>query len=527
MLTSLKNIYLNSFLYDKKISKPLDGSLQFKPSTFLISSIVKIHSVKLNINEFAMDEVWTNKQLNTSQIKKLNNFFWIFSLDLKSSDKDVQKIIKNWIVLNHKYNSNSWEFNTTAKRIISWLSNTKLTYEGNSFDYKNNFDASVKKQSIHLLNQINETKNSNDKLLGITAVVLFALCYNKPNKILENSLEVLKKILNNSLDKFGFPKSRNIKQAIFFLKYLILIREWLKESQSPIPEFIEEFIFYLGQSYTFFWKNIKFDPLFNGNNISDNNEFDQYLKRLSYSFKNDNHEYSNYVSLFNKNINFFMDVGSSPNKNFSNDYQAGALSFEFLSKGKKIFTNSGYYRKQNSKLNELSKSSAMHNTLVIDDTSSCRFNKKDGRLFEIKNQLNILKKNIVFEKNYWKINASHDGFLKKFNLIYKREIEFYPENSKLVGTENIIGKKDLPNLKFDIRFHLDPSSKVMKTQDNKSILIEIADEGWKFNCNNYDIDIDNGLYFGKKNTHIDNQNIFITGIISEKNTNIKWELTKI
>ena len=67
----------------------------------------------------------------------------------------------------------------------------------------------------------------------------------------------------------------------------------------------------------------------------------------------------------------------------------------------------------------------------------------------------------------------------------------------------------------------------MKTQDNKSILIEIADEGWKFNCNNYDIGIDNGLYFGKKNTHIDNQNIFITGIISEKNTNIKWELTKI
>ena len=199
MLTSLKNIYLNSFLYDKKISKPLYGSLQFKPSTFLISSIVKIHSVKLNINEFAMDEVWTNKQLNTSQIKKLNNFFWIFSLDLKSSDKDVQKIIKNWIVLNHKYNSNSWEFNTTAKRIISWLSNTKLTYEGSSFDYKNNFDTSVKKQSIHLLNQINETKNSNDKLLGVTAVVLFALCYNKPNKIFENSLEVLKKILNLSL----------------------------------------------------------------------------------------------------------------------------------------------------------------------------------------------------------------------------------------------------------------------------------------------------------------------------------------
>ena len=38
----------------------------------------------------------------------------------------------------------------------------------------------------------------------------------------------------------------------------------------------------------------------------------------------------------------------------------------------------------------------------------------------------------------------------------------------------------------------------MKTQDNKSILIELDDEGWKFTYDNYDINIDNGLYFGNK-----------------------------
>ena len=66
----------------------------------------------------------------------------------------------------------------------------------------------------------------------------------------------------------------------------------------------------------------------------------------------------------------------------------------------------------------------------------------------------------------------------------------------------------------------------MKTQDNKSIFIEINDEGWKFNCDNFKIDIDNGLYFGKKNIYTENQNIFINGIINN-NTNIKWELTRI
>ena len=138
-----------------------------------------------------------------------------------------------------------------------------------------------------------------------------------------------------------------------------------------------------------------------------------------------------------------------------------------------------------------------------------------------------LKKNIIFEKNYWKINCAHDGFLKKYNIIHEREIEFYPDNSKLIGVDKIIGKKKLPNLIFDIRFHLDPLSKVMKTQDNKTILIEIGDEGWKFNCNNYEVNIENGLFFNSKSTYVENQNIFISGIINSKNSDIKWELIKI
>ena len=47
--------------------------------------------------------------------------------------------------------------------------------------------------------------------------------------------------------------------------------------------------------------------------------------------------------------------------------------------------------------------------------------------------LKIIKKQIVFEKNYWKINASHDGYLKQYGIIHEREVEFYPEQMKFVG----------------------------------------------------------------------------------------------
>ena len=58
-------------------------------------------------------------------------------------------------------------------------------------------------------------------------------------------------------------------------------------------------------------------------------------------------------------------------------------------------------------------------------------------------------------------------------------------------------------------------------------MIELGDEGWKFTCDNYDINIDNGLYFGNKNSYTRNQNIYISGITNIQNENIIWQLNKI
>ena len=222
-----------------------------------------------------------------------------------------------------------------------------------------------------------------------------------------------------------------------------------------------------------------------------------------------------------------MDVGSSPDKKFSSNYQAGALSFEIISNGKKLICNSGYFQNQNHQLNDLSKSSAIHSTLILDDRSSCKFNKIKNKGSEILYGLKILKKNIVFEKNYWKINSAHDGYLKRYGIIHEREIEFYPEQTKFVGHDKMISKNSIKNLKFEIRFHLQPNIKTMKTQDNKSILIDLDGEGWKFNSDNNNMNIDNGLYFGKKGSFTENCNIVISGMTNEKNKTIKWEIAKL
>ena len=522
----INRIYQNSNLYDKKISKTYNNTFNYKPSPHLLSSIVKYQKKKYKIEDFSLESIWTNN-INSKDYEKLNNFFWFFSLDLKSSKKAVQSLIVNWINNNNKYNNKSWDFDLTSKRVISWLSNHELTYDDDDKEFKIKFDSNIQKQTNHLLNEIKNSKVFENKMIGCSAIILTGLAYQNNKIYLDNGLSFLRKIVKTSIDNNGFPKSRNIKQLIYYLKYFILIREWFKESQNTIPEFIDETIYYLGINYASIWQNIKHDILFNGNYISNNDEFDQYLKRFNYTFKNENKETAGYAILRNKKIILAMDIGPSPIGPQSNDYQSGALSFEIISSGKKLISNSGYFANKQNKLNKLSKSTALQSTLVIEDYSSCNFKKLKSIGYLVDQGLKIMNKNIVFEDNYWKISASHDGYLKKFGSIHNREIEFYPEQTKFIGTDKIVRKNKDKDVKFDIRFHLDPDSKVMKTQDNKSILIELENEGWKFSCDKFNINIDNGLYFGNKNSYKENHNIFISGITHETEQVIKWEITRL
>jgi len=523
---SIYKIYQNSSLYDKKISRIFNNNFEYKPSPHLFSSIVKYQKKKYRIEDFALESIWQN-DIKTKDYEKLNNFFWFFSLDLKSSKKTVQSLIVNWINNNNKYNNKSWNFDLTSKRVISWLSNHQLTYEDGNKEYRIKFDHCIQKQANHLLSEIKNSNDFENKMIGCAAIILTGLAYQNNKNYLGNGLNLLKKIIKSSIDNQGFPNSRNIKQLSFYLKYFIVIREWFKESQNTVPEYIDETIYYLGLNYAFIWQNINHDILFNGNYISNNNEFDQYLKRFRYTFKNENKEVAGYAILKNKKIILAMDIGPSPIITQSNDYQSGALSFEIISSGKKLISNSGYFANKQNKLNKLSKSTALQSTLIIEDYSSCSFKSGEISGHVIDQGLKIINKNVIFEDNYWKISASHDGYLKKFGSIHDREVEFYPEQTKFVGTDKIIRKNKDKNVKFDIRFHLDPSSKVMKTQDNKSILIELEDEGWKFKCDKFDINIENGLYFGNKNSYKENHNIFISGITHETEEIIRWEITKL
>ena len=523
LIDKIRKVYLKSNIYNKKISIIENHNLGYKPSLSILNCIIK-YEKKNKIEDYYVNAIW-EKKINSKDLKKLHSFYWLFTIDLKSSKKITHSIIQNWIDKNKNYNSEIWEINTLSKRIISWIANSQLTYEDTSDEYKFIFNRIIIKQVNHLINEINRSDVFDNKMIGCTAIILTGISYNH-EKFISYGLNLLKKIINSSFDNEYFPKSRNIRQLVFYLKYFVLIRELLKESLNDIPEYLNEIIYYLGKAYNFSWGSIKESLLFNGNHVLDLSDFDKYLNLYKYKFSNERHELGGYSILKNKNIVIAMDSGSTPDKKYSNDYQSGPLSFEAIYKGNKIICNSGYFQNQNHKLNTISRSTVAHSTLILNNKSASTFKKKNRKTV-LENGLKSLSSNIIYQKNFWSIKGSHNGYQKEFGIIHERAIEFFPESNKFLGKDKLIKKKNYMPASFEIRFHLMPNTKVTKTQDNRTVLIELENSGWKFFTNHGLIGIETGLYFGKKNTYSENQNIFISGNTQKEDQLIEWEISKI
>ena len=141
--------------------------------------------------------------------------------------------------------------------------------------------------------------------------------------------------------------------------------------------------------------------------------------------------------------------------------------------------------------------------------------------------MKISNKKIHYNDEIWEVQGIHDGYLKEYGILHKRNIKFFPKELKYAGEDILICRKNIRKVGFDIRFHLLPNTNATKTLDKKSILLQLKRSGWKFTCNRINFGIETGLYFGKKSSYTENQNIYIYGEATETHKKINWEFIKI
>ena len=209
------------------------------------------------------------------------------------------------------------------------------------------------------------------------------------------------------------------------------------------------------------------------------------------------------------------------------------MAFELISNKQKVICNSGYGKYLSPKLTFLSRSTAAHSTLYINDTSSCIFqkNKFINKVYgnSLVHKHKIINKNYTNDKNFYSVSASHNGYEKQFGYIHKRSIIILKKEDKIFGQDELKKTKSYSNpLTYFIRFHIYPNTKIVKTKAGNSILISLSNrEGWLLRSKKNNFEIEKNIFFGNKNKIINNESVSISGNINKEVVLIEWEIERV
>ena len=123
--------------------------------------------------------------------------------------------------------------------------------------------------------------------------------------------------------------------------------------------------------------------------------------------------------------------------------------------------------------------------------------------------------------------SSHDGYIKNFNKIVKREINIYKKIDKIVGKDIILNTKaNSKNNTYAIRFHLMPHITCAISNNKKTVFIKTKkNQSWVFKSENT-LSIEESIYISDKNKIEQSKQIVINGIIKDKNITERWTLFK-
>ena len=233
-----------------------------------------------------------------------------------------------------------------------------------------------------------------------------------------------------------------------------------------------------------------------------------------------------------------IDAGPPPLARVAAMGHAGTLAFELSDGPDRVITNCGgshgLATPLPAALADGLRTTAAHSTLVIADTNSTRI--RDAAAGKSGGAMGLGVEEVVVqtrqsEEGQW-IEASHDGYAKRFGMTVRRRLFVSPDGQDVRG-EDVIEPaprsrlQRRPDRAFDVRFHLGPGVAATPTADGAGALLKLPQgRVWAMKARGAAVSIEPSLWIDPEGQVRKTQQLVLSARTEKAAASIGWSFKR-
>ncbi|USI74285.1 heparinase II/III family protein [Sphingomonas morindae] len=204
---------------------------------------------------------------------------------------------------------------------------------------------------------------------------------------------------------------------------------------------------------------------------------------------------------------------------------ASTLAFEFADGSQRIIVNCGGDRPWSAlprEIGEALRTTAAHSTLTLADSNSTAIH-PDGSLGRGVTEVELDRQE---QESASRIEASHDGYVRRYGLIHRRRLALAADGRELAGEDVLLpagGGRGAATVGFAARFHLAPGVEATATADGQGALLRLEGGGlWQFRCRGGTLALEESIWIDGRGRPAHASQLVVSGQAPAGGTSISW-----
>ncbi len=464
---------------------PIDGDraqgMAVRAGHFLFRGLTKSHD-KIDFADLKLPPAFEDY---------VHRFAWLRDLDTAASrDQAVpvaERLVEQWLDANgNNIREPAWKPDNCGWRLLVWAAHAPLILSSNNLIYRSKLLSNLARTARHLDSTADRATSSLGRLVAWGGVVAASLLLpeGKARRIVgEAGLE--KALLGFFAEDGGCGSRSPLNQidAIILLTSLRNVYDALKEEP---PEFLSTALAKAVPPLTALTHHDGSLSSWQGGGAVDAATIEKVVEASGIRARplREAREWGYHRVVAGQSV-LIMDAGPPPIARMCEAGCASTLAFEFSHGSERIVVNCGGAAMVGATIPAALarglRTTAAQSTLCIDDTNSTAI-LPDGKLGRGVVEVEFSRNDL---ENSTKLQASHDGYGRRFGLIHRRLLLIRSDGLELRGEDLLLpdGRKKRRKgaIPYAVRFHLAPDVEAEEVSEGKAVLLRLANgQLWQF-----------------------------------------------